>query len=51
LLEETILLRIRAQPGFKDALAAAEQAVSDGTITVPQAVQTLIEPPNATQPL
>ncbi|WP_249010698.1 methylmalonyl Co-A mutase-associated GTPase MeaB [Conexibacter sp. DBS9H8] len=41
LLAETVLARFRARPGFGDAYAAAERAVADGTMTVPQAVAAL----------
>ncbi|HET9075050.1 MAG TPA: methylmalonyl Co-A mutase-associated GTPase MeaB [Solirubrobacteraceae bacterium] len=42
LLSETVLARFRAQPGFPEALAAAEAAVAAGDKTVPQAVLELV---------
>jgi LAO/AO transport system kinase len=41
LLAETVLARFRARPGFAEAYAAAERAVTEQTMTVPQAVAEL----------
>ena len=43
LLEETVLRRLRARPGFEEALAGAWQSVREGHLTVPQAVGTILE--------
>jgi LAO/AO transport system kinase len=42
LLDETILNEVHSRPGFADDLAAAQQSVSDGRATVPQAVRRLL---------
>jgi LAO/AO transport system kinase len=42
LLEETVLRQFRERPGIGAALAAAEEAVEQGTMTVPQAVRELV---------
>jgi LAO/AO transport system kinase len=44
LLDETILSRFRARPGFGAALAATEADLEAGLITVPQAVARLVDP-------
>jgi LAO/AO transport system kinase len=43
LLEETVLRQFQGQPGFAAALADAHAAAAAGDVTVPQAVQALID--------
>jgi LAO/AO transport system kinase len=42
LLDETILRQVRSRPGFEAQVATAERAVSDGRLTVPQAVEQIL---------
>ncbi len=42
LLDETILRQIRSRPGFDAQVQAAERAVSEGRLTVPQAVDQIL---------
>jgi LAO/AO transport system kinase len=43
LLEETVIRRLRARPGFDDALEGAWASVRAGELTVPQAVAAILE--------
>lgn len=43
LLNETILREFRSRPGFADALAEAQAGVANEQLTVPQAVQQLLD--------
>lgn len=43
LLEETVLSEFHSRAGAGDQMAAAEAAVKDGTLTVPQAVRQLLD--------
>jgi LAO/AO transport system kinase len=42
LLNETVLRRLRARPGFDDALTHAWAEIRDGKLTVPQAVSAIL---------